>query len=127
MTLKWAVSFDIYPEELYPTYCQGAGYALSRKFVRCAVEQGHINQFRYNPFEDVSIGLLAERCNVLPVTDERVIQYRGDAVEHMLASDVAQTIRILPKPTMHGGKIVQHRVKTHYDMYEHYLCSNLGC
>jgi len=127
MALKWAVSYDIYPEELYPSYCQGAGYALSRKFVTCAVDQGHVSQVRYNPFEDVSVGLLAERCGILPVTDERIVQYRGDTIVNMLASDTIESIKLLPKPTMTGGKIVQHRIKTHYEMYEHYLCSIHGC
>ena len=102
-------------------------FAVSRKFVTCAVDQGHISQFRYNPLEDVSIGLLAERCGVLPVADERIMQYRGDTVVNMLASDTVESIKILPKPNMNAGKIIQHRVKTHYDMYEHYLCSIHDC
>ena len=59
---KWPVTFQTYPEPKFPLYCQGAGFGLSRELVQTAVEQQHIANFRYMPFEDVSIGILAERC-----------------------------------------------------------------
>jgi len=60
---KWPVTFQTYPEPKFPLYCQGAGFGLSRELVREAVEGGHVRDFRYIPFEDVSIGILAERCS----------------------------------------------------------------
>ena len=65
---KWSVSADLYPEPLYPTYCQGAGFALSRRFVECAAEENLAN-IRYLPFEDVFVGLLSQRCNISPTHD----------------------------------------------------------
>jgi hypothetical protein len=61
-TNKWPVTYQMYPEPEFPLYCQGAGFGLSRELVRTAVEGGHVENFRYMPFEDVSIGILAERC-----------------------------------------------------------------
>jgi Galactosyltransferase. len=61
-TNKWPVTYQTYPEPEFPLYCQGAGFGLSRELVRTAVEGGHVENFRYMPFEDVSIGILAERC-----------------------------------------------------------------
>jgi len=125
--LKWHVTYEMYPEEMYPLYCQGAGFATSRSFIKCAVEEHHIRDFRYNPFEDVSIGLLAERCGVQAVTDSRISQFRADeGRKQMLAVDSVESIKRLPKATMEG-KILQHRVKTHYDMYSHYICTTHGC
>ena len=126
-SLKWHVTMDVYPEEAYPLYCQGAGFAMSRSFVDCAVSEKHVQTFRYNPFEDVSVGLLAERCNVKPVTDTRINQYRADEGQTRMAKDgleygIGEAV-LLPKANMALGKILQHRVKTHYDMYMHHLCS----
>lgn len=59
---KWPVTYQTYPEPEFPLYCQGAGFGLSRELVRTAVEGRHVENFRYMPFEDVSIGILAERC-----------------------------------------------------------------
>ena len=59
---KWPVTYLMYPEPSFPLYCQGAGFGVSREFISRAVEGGHIANFRYMPFEDVSIGILAERC-----------------------------------------------------------------
>lgn len=75
---------------------------MSKKFLDCAVGLGHISQIRYQPNEDVAIGLLAKRCNIEPVDDERVL-IRYDESEL----------------TMHK-KIVQHYVKTDKAMRLHH-------
>ena len=94
----------VYPEPEYPPFCQGAGIAMSKKFLECAVGTGHISQIRYQPNEDVAIGLLAERCNITPEHDDRVwIRYHDDEL------------------TMHK-KIVQHYVKTEETMRLHHEC-----
>lgn len=126
-SLKWHVTYEMYPEEMYPLYCQGAGFAIARSFIECVVEDHHIRDFRYNPFEDVSIGLLAERCGVKAVSDPRISQFRANEGEQkMLAVNSMDTIEQLPEVTMES-KILQHRVKTHYDMYAHYICTLKGC
>lgn len=126
-TRKWRVSFDLYPEQVYPLYCQGAGFAMSRDFVNCM--SMHLGYFRYMPFEDVAVGLLAERCGVTPVSDfKKIHQYRTqDANEKkQLNNEKREEIYFLPRATM-KGKILQHRVKTHYDMYAHHKCVVEDC
>ncbi len=94
----------VYPEPEYPPFCQGAGIAMSKKFLDCAVGSGHISQIRYQPNEDVAIGLLAERCGVEPIHDDRVlIRYDDEEL------------------TMHK-KIVQHYVKSEEAMRLHHKC-----
>lgn len=128
-TLKWHVTYEMYPEDMYPLYCQGAGFATSREFVKCMVDENHMQQIRYNPFEDVSIGLLAERCNIYPISDHEAIrQYRSDeGSTKMLAVDKnAEQVKQLPQASM-LRRVLQHRVKTHNDMYAHHKCVREGC
>ena len=103
----YIIQFLAYPEPEYPPFCQGAGIAMSKHFLDCAVGMGHISDIRYQPNEDVAIGLLAERCSIDPVHDDRVlIRYeKGDDEEI----------------TMHK-KVIQHYVKTEEDMREHHKC-----
>jgi beta-1,3-galactosyltransferase 1 len=123
---KWAVSYETYPESHYPRYCQGAGFALSWKFINCAAGQGdHIANARFMPFEDVATGLIAQRCGIVPsmVEDPRLIHmYRTDRTEER--ERVNQGLekiskKKLPIPDMEG-RIVQHRIYDSWDMKEHY-------
>ena len=56
------LTFQEYPEKWQAPYCSGAGYALSPKFVLCAAR--HFSVIRHHPFEDVAMGLMAERCGI---------------------------------------------------------------
>ncbi len=103
---KWGISENTYPERYYPPYCQGVGFAVSRTFLSCAASdhnhhyqhqfdnvhyldenhngENHISKMRFMPFEDVAVGILAERCGVKPtsVDDPRLIkQYRTNLRE----------------------------------------------
>jgi hypothetical protein len=98
---KWFISYETYPEPEYPTYCAGAGYALSRKFLDCAIGEGHVAHIRYQPNEDVAVGSLGERCKVHALDDDRV------------------SIRWEGRPTM-KNKIIQHYVKDENAMREHH-------
>jgi hypothetical protein len=64
---KWSVSFEMYPEPYFPLYPVGAGYGVS-KFVKDAFEGGHFLNSRSMAFEDVAIGMLAERTGFYPPT-----------------------------------------------------------
>lgn len=101
---KWYISRKTYPEPEYPPFCQGAGIAMSRRFLDCAVGLGHISKIRYQPNEDVAIGLLAERCNIKPKNNYGVLIRYEDENEPI---------------TMHK-KIVQHYVKTEEEMRLHH-------
>ena len=124
-TNKWAVSNKTYPEPRYPRYCQGAGFALSWKFLSCAAGENHIANARFMPFEDVATGLIAQRCGIVPtmVEDPRLIHmYRTDRTEER--ERVNQGLpkiskKKLPIPDMEG-RIVQHRIYDAWDMKEHY-------
>lgn len=94
---KWNLSYDAYPEKNYPTFCQGAGFALSRRFLSCAVGGGHAAKIRFMPNEDVAVGMLAERCGVTATHDERVQVH--------LDKDINMT-----------GKLVQHDLKLPSEM-----------
>jgi len=63
---KWSVSKEIYARNEYPNYCSGAGYALSKAFLTCAVPK--LADFTFMPREDVATGLLAESCGISPTT-----------------------------------------------------------
>jgi Galactosyltransferase. len=100
---KWYISFETYPEPEYPPYCQGAGIALSRRFLECAVGQRHVENIRYMPNEDVAVGMLAERCGIPSVNDNRV-WIRWDENKEI---------------TM-DGKIIQHYIQTEEHMRLHH-------
>ena len=127
---KWMVTFDLYPEEFYPKYCQGAGFAISRQMAQCISHPANLGHFRYNPFEDVSIGLLAERCGYKHTGDCKLIrQYRTkESGELKMLKDGQERnqIMFLPAATM-DKRILQHRIKTHADMYAHHKCVTEGC
>lgn len=119
---KWKISYELYPEQEYPPYCLGAGYAVSAKFLHCAGR--HIPHSRHMPFEDVAVGLLAERCGVTPMnaeTEEMVSNFRTpfDLEKKLVEEGLKLQIESLPPPDM-KGKICQHRVFDVTDMYEHY-------
>lgn len=122
---KWSVSYKTYPEPSYPRYCQGAGFTLSIKFVDCLMEGKHIANTRFMPFEDVAVGMLAERCSIEPymVEDQSTFKmYRTDTQEEkwrvnqgLRKIDVSR----LPIADMRG-KIVQHRIYSDIDMLEYH-------
>ena len=127
---KWSISRKAYPEELYPTYCEGAGFALSRKLVDCIVDDHHIAQIRYMPFEDVSIGMLGERCHVeLFVNAHELIHLYRSGYPYGSAEEYTRVDlnlgRLpdgdwLPEANM-TSRIVQHRINSDVDMIEHHL------
>lgn len=123
---KWSVSYKTYPEKYFPRYCQGAGFALSWKFLSCAAGHGqHIANMRFMPFEDVATGLVARRCNIVPtMTDDKRLlhMYRTDSSEERNRVNQGRP-KIdkskLPIPDMEG-RIVQHRIHDAWDMREHF-------
>lgn len=66
---RWYVSYKDYPFTYFPTYCIGAGYVVSPKFLQCTVGEGHVEKVPYLPIEDGAVGLLAEKCDIQPSMD----------------------------------------------------------
>ncbi len=124
-TAKWPISYELYPEPFYPRYCQGAGFALSWKFILCASSQGHIANVRFMPFEDASIGLVAERCGIVPTMVEKkrwINLYRTNSEEEKdrVRDGLAKIDKSkLTRPVM-LNRIVQHRIYDEWDMLEHH-------
>jgi hypothetical protein len=127
--LKWSVSFKTYPEPFYPRYCDGSGYAISLKFVSCAID--HIANIRLMPFEDVATGLLGQRCGFMPTSTEGpglINKHRTRLRSFSSASEERErVVNNLPKISKHKlfppnmeNRIVQHRIYDSWDMREHY-------
>lgn len=72
---KWFVSKTVYSSDMYPVYCSGSGYALSRQFLSCIDTK--LATFKFMPREDVATGLLAQACNVTAVHAGNAIDTSG--------------------------------------------------
>lgn len=60
---KWAVTFEEWPEAVYPPYANGPGYIISSDIAKSVVSQ-HANQsLRLFKMEDVSMGMWVEQFN----------------------------------------------------------------
>jgi len=121
---KWPIRNETYPEPWFPHYCQGAGFAISRKFVECAVSQQHIAHVRFMPFEDVAVGMLAERCGVdaeWPTTARvNVNRFQSEEVKLRTRTGDKRTDDLVAPAACMKKKIVQHRIIDDFDMEEHY-------
>lgn len=121
---KWPVTYQTYPEPKLPLYCQGAGFGLSRDLIATAVENDHIANFRYMPFEDVSIGILAERSEYKPTMIAGVHVFRADTpkerdcVNHSvpMTECYKDDLDNWPPDARMAHKIIQHRVADRSDM-----------
>ncbi|MED6192648.1 Hydroxyproline O-galactosyltransferase galt2 [Stylosanthes scabra] len=60
---KWAVTFEEWPEEVYPPYANGPAYVLSRDIVTFILSQHKDRKLRLFKMEDVSMGMWVERYN----------------------------------------------------------------
>ena len=111
--------------------CQGAGFGLSRSLLDCAVDEDHIADFRYMPFEDVSIGIIAERCGFKPTMIAGIKVFRADTPKERLCVKEGIPMKECykddsdwPPAIKMDSRIVQHRVETRDDM--NYLHTTLG-
>ncbi|XAR72511.1 Galactosylxylosylprotein 3-beta-galactosyltransferase [Bertholletia excelsa] len=60
---KWAVTYEEWPEEVYPPYANGPGYVISSDIAKFIVSQ-HVNRrLRLFKMEDVSMGMWVEQFN----------------------------------------------------------------
>ncbi|KAL8142372.1 hypothetical protein V2J09_015404 [Rumex salicifolius] len=60
---KWSVTFEEWAEEYYPTYADGAAYAMSLDIARFIVSEFQKNKLRLFKMEDVSMGMWVEQFN----------------------------------------------------------------
>ena len=59
---KYILSREDYPFPYFAPYAAGPGYIVTPTMNECVVRE--ISMIRYMPFEDVFVGLLAERCGI---------------------------------------------------------------
>ncbi|XP_052148277.1 hydroxyproline O-galactosyltransferase GALT6-like isoform X1 [Oryza glaberrima] len=69
-TGKWAVTYEEWPEEDYPTYANGPGYVISSDIAASIVSEFTAHKLRLFKMEDVSMGMWVERFN-----NTRHVQY----------------------------------------------------
>ncbi|CAM0876999.1 unnamed protein product [Alopecurus aequalis] len=62
-TGKWAVTYEEWPEEVYPTYANGPGYVISSDIADSIVSEFTNDKLRLFKMEDVSMGMWVERFN----------------------------------------------------------------
>nr|GEX18306.1 hydroxyproline O-galactosyltransferase GALT2-like [Tanacetum cinerariifolium] len=60
---KWAVSFEEWPEAVYPPYANGPGYVISSDIAKFIVSQHTKRKLRIFKMEDVSMGMWVEQFN----------------------------------------------------------------
>ena len=129
---KWSVSYATYPEPKFPLYCQGAGFGLSRELLSCAGNS--VATMRYQPFEDASIGMLAERCGYKPTMVAGVKVFRADTPKERQCVNKSIPMKECykddpngwpPKPPNMKKILIQHRVETKEDMITIHKSMNL--
>lgn len=64
-TGKWAVSYEEWPEEIYPPYANGPGYVVSSDIAKYIVIQHQNHSLRLFKMEDVNMGMWVEQFNTL--------------------------------------------------------------
>ncbi|KAD3068896.1 hypothetical protein R6Q59_017106 [Mikania micrantha] len=67
---KWAVSFEEWPEAVYPPYANGPGYIISSDIAKFIVSQHTKRKLRIFKMEDVSMGMWVEQFN-----STKLVQY----------------------------------------------------
>ncbi|KAF7842907.1 hydroxyproline O-galactosyltransferase GALT2 [Senna tora] len=60
---KWAVTYEEWPEELYPPYANGPAYVISSDIVDFIISQHKNRRLRLFKMEDVSMGMWVETFN----------------------------------------------------------------
>ena len=98
---KFIIDKVDYPERCFPSYCFGWGYMVSSSFTSCLVQE--MASLRFIRFEDVYVGLLAERCNVDLTNLQDYNQWQHGWTEQTWEVNMT-------------GKIMQHPVRTVDDM-----------
>ncbi|CAM0905611.1 unnamed protein product [Alopecurus aequalis] len=71
---KWAVTYEEWPEEVYPNYANGPGYVISSDIARYIVSEFDNQTLRLFKMEDVSMGMWVEKFNIT----RRPVEYRHD-------------------------------------------------
>lgn len=125
---KYYVSKQEYPKDFFPPYCQGGAIVLSRNMVECAAIE--MEKTMFLSMEDVYLGMVAERCGIVPTRAEKdkiMIQRPEEDSEDEDSGDEDSEnekdakIVLRPKPASFAdGKLVQHHIIDDKDMEAHH-------
>ena len=80
---QWFVSKEIFAPSVYPPFCSGAGYVVSKAFIACAVPK--MSELPNLILEDVATGILAQQCSMRPVN--------SNLIQHLVPADTPFVIR----------------------------------
>ena len=121
---KWPLRESSYPEPWFPLYCQGAGFAISHKFASCIANHRHIDNIRFMPFEDVAVGMLAERCGIIPEWPStgkvKVDRYKSEEARLRTRMGNKNVDDLIAPAACMKNTIVQHRIIDEDDMRDHH-------
>ncbi len=102
---KFYMSPEEYGSDTFPTYATGGGYALSPRFLECAVSK--LPSLGKMWWEDVAVGLLAEMCNIVLTAadwDPASVRSPGDYFsKHPTTIPIAHRISIENQFRIHRG------------------------
>jgi hypothetical protein len=68
-TSKWYTPSSMWSDEdgVFPDYCDGAGYAMSRKALECLVSEIKTPRLTLGAMEDVLTGVFMRNCGIEPI------------------------------------------------------------
>ncbi|CAL4944949.1 unnamed protein product [Urochloa decumbens] len=71
---KWSVTYEEWPEEVYPPYANGPGYVISSDIAQYILSEFDNKALRLFKMEDVNMGMWVEKFN----TTHRPVEYLHD-------------------------------------------------
>ncbi|CAL4919604.1 unnamed protein product [Urochloa decumbens] len=71
---KWSVTYEEWPEEVYPPYANGPGYVISSDIAQYILSEFDNKALRLFKMEDVNMGMWVEKFN----TTRRPVEYLHD-------------------------------------------------
>ncbi|WVZ60919.1 hypothetical protein U9M48_010877 [Paspalum notatum var. saurae] len=71
---KWSVTYEEWPEEVYPPYANGPGYVISSDIAQYILSEFDNDRLRLFKMEDVSMGMWVEKFN----TTRQAVVYLHD-------------------------------------------------
>ena len=109
MFSKWFISLEEYPYTRYPPYVTAGAFVLSN----LAIKQLYIasNYVRHFRFDDIYLGILAKKINLLPLHSEKFHFHKISSSRNEFKSVIAS----------HGYENINELITTYVDM------KNKGC
>lgn len=111
---KWYMSRKEFPQEVFPDYAHGTGYALSQRFAHCVKQslsvptssRPNLEVEEFMPWEDVATGIMAEKCHIS-------LTPADDQWDHFIPFETSEWIQFPYLRFRDGGVLVKilHKVR----------------